>query len=115
MNLLEALRIVAVGGIYVSPLVSDRLLSRIQKGDMESRLPDSALASLSPRELQVLRMVADGKTSKEVGNLLNLTEQTVRGYRKTMMRKLHVNNIAGLTRLALATGLTQLAADDPGV
>jgi len=110
LNLLEALRIVAAGGIYVSPLVSDRLLSRIQKGDMESRQPDSTLDLLSPRELQVLRMVSEGKTSKEAGNLLHLSEQTVRGYRKTMMRKLHVNNVAGLTRLALSAGLTQASA-----
>jgi DNA-binding NarL/FixJ family response regulator len=54
MNLLEALRIVAVGGMYVSPLVSDYLLSRIQKGDLEPRQPHSALDLLSPRELQVL-------------------------------------------------------------
>jgi two-component system response regulator NreC len=108
MDLLEALRMVAGGGIYLSPLVSDRLLSRIQKGDLESRQPHSALDVLSPRELQVLRLVAEGKTSKEIGNLLDLSEQTVRSYRKTMMRKLHVNNVAGLTQLALSTGLTRI-------
>jgi DNA-binding NarL/FixJ family response regulator len=108
MDLLEALRMVAGGGIYLSPLVSDRLLSRIQKGDLESRQPHSALDVLSPRELQVLRLVAEGKTSKEIGNLLDLSEQTVRSYRKTMMRKLHVNNVAGLTQLALSTGRTRI-------
>jgi len=108
MDLLEALRMVAGGGIYLSPLVSDRLLSRIQKGDLESRQPHSALDVLSPRELQGLRLVAEGKTSKEIGNLLDLSEQTVRSYRKTMMRKLHVNNVAGLTQLALSTGLTRI-------
>jgi two-component system response regulator NreC len=108
MDLLEALRMVAGGGIYLSPQVSDRLLSRIQKGDLESRQPHSALDILSPRELQVLRLVAEGKTSKEIGTLLDLSEQTVRSYRKTMMRKLHVNNVAGLTQLALSTGLTRI-------
>ena len=110
-DLLEALRMVAAGGMYLSPQVSDRLLSRIQKGDLEARQPHSALDLLSPRELQVLRMVAEGKTSKEIGNLLDLSEQTVRSYRKTMMRKLHVNNVAGLTQLALSAGLTQLPSD----
>jgi two-component system, NarL family, response regulator NreC len=114
MDLLEALRMVAAGGIYLSPLVSDRLLSRIQKGDLESRQPHSALDLLSPRELQVLRMVAEGKTSKEIGNLLDLSEQTVRSYRKTMMRKLHVNNVAGLTQLALSSGLTQPSSAQHG-
>jgi DNA-binding NarL/FixJ family response regulator len=107
-DLLDALRIVARGGSYLSPQVSDRLLSRIQKGDLESRPATAALEVLSPRELQVLRMVAEGKTSKEIAVMLDLREQTVRSYRKTMMKKLGVNNVAGLTQLALSTGLTQL-------
>ena len=109
MDLLEALRMVAAGGIYLSPQVSDRLLSRIQKGDLEARPAHSALSTLAPRELQVLRLIAEGKTSKEIANLLDLSVETVRSYRKTMMRKLGVNNVAGLTQLALSTGLTRTA------
>src|ERR1700722_20701054 len=63
-DLLDALRMVAQGGAYLSPQVSDRLLTRIQKGDLESRQAPPALEALSPRELQVLRLVAEGKTSK---------------------------------------------------
>jgi NarL family two-component system response regulator LiaR len=111
VDLLEALRMVARGGAYLSPQVSDRLLSRIQKGDLESRQAPSVLESLSPRELQVLRMVAEGKTSKEIAVMLDLREQTVRSYRKTMMKKLRVSNVAGLMQLAFATGLTQLSRD----
>jgi DNA-binding NarL/FixJ family response regulator len=107
-DLLDALRIVSRGGSYLSPQVSDRLLSRIQKGDLESKPATAVLDILSPRELQVLRMVAEGKTSKEIAVMLDLREQTVRSYRKTMMKKLGVNNVAGLTQLALSTGLTQL-------
>ena len=107
-DLLDAMRTVARGGAYLSPQVSDRLLTRIQKGDLEARQSPSALEVLSPRELQVLRMVAEGKTSKEIAVMLDLREQTVRSYRKTMMKKLGVNNVAGLTQLALSTGLTQL-------
>ena len=92
--------------------MSDRLLNRIQKGDLESKQQSSVLEGLSPREVQVLRMVAEGKTSKEIANLLDLREQTVRSYRKTMMKKLGVNNVAGLTQLALSSGLTQLASND---
>ena len=106
-DLLEALRMVAAGGMYLSPQVSDRLLSRIQKGDLESRATPTVLESLSPREVQVLRLVAEGKTSKEIAVLLDLREQTVRSYRKTMMKKLGVNNVAGLTQLAFSTGLMQ--------
>jgi DNA-binding NarL/FixJ family response regulator len=107
-DLLAALRVVARGGAYLSPEVSDRLLTRIQKGNLEAKHAPAALEALSPREVQVLRMVAEGKTSKEIAVLLDLREQTVRSYRKTMMKKLGVNNVAGLTQLALSTGLTQL-------
>jgi DNA-binding NarL/FixJ family response regulator len=107
-ELLDALRIVARGGAYFGPQVSDRLMKRIQKGDLESKQPASALESLSSREVQVLRMVAEGKTSKEIAVMLDLREQTVRSYRKTMMKKLGVNNVVGLTQIALSTGLTQL-------
>ena len=111
-DLLEALRIVSRGGSYLSPQVSDRLLSRIQKGDLDSKPANSALDMLAPRELQVLRMVAEGKTSKEIAVALDLREHTIRSYRKTMMKKLGVNNVAGLTQLALSTGLTQLTRSE---
>lgn len=107
-DLLDALRMVVKGGAYLSPQVSDRLLERIQKGDLDPRPVPSILEGLSPREIQVLRMVAEGKTSKEIAVLLDLGLQTIRSYRKSMMKKLGVNNVAGLTQLALTTGLTHL-------
>jgi DNA-binding NarL/FixJ family response regulator len=111
-DLLDALRTVARGGSYLSPQVSDRLLTRIQKGDLDAKPLPSILENLTPRELQVLRLVAEGKTSKEVAVVLDLGLQTVRSYRKTMMRKLNVNNVAGLTQIALAAGITRFQASD---
>lgn len=108
-DLMGALVIVAGGGMYVSPQVSDHLLQRIQNGDMNAAPLPKAIDKLAPREVQVLKLVAQGKTSKEIGGLLQLTEQTVRSYRKTMMKKVGVNNVAGLTQLALSVGLTHSA------
>ena len=110
-DLVDALRTVAKGGSYLSPQVSDRLLTRIQRGDLESKPLPSALEGLSPRELQVLRLVAEGKTSKEIAVMLALGLQTVLSYRKTMMKKLSINNVAGLTQLALAAGLTWVVSN----
>ncbi|HUQ91115.1 MAG TPA: response regulator transcription factor [Bryobacteraceae bacterium] len=109
-DLLDALRTVAKGGSYLSPQVSDKLLNRIKRGDLEERKVPQVLEGLSPRELQVLRLVAEGKTSKEIAVLLDLGLQTVRSYRKTMMKKLGVSNVAGLTQLALGAGLTRFAS-----
>jgi DNA-binding NarL/FixJ family response regulator len=105
-DLLDALRTVAKGGSYMSPQVSDKLLHRIQSGNLEAA-QDSTLDRLTPRELQVMRLIAEGKTSKEIAVLLDLGLQTVRSYRKTMMKKLNVSNVAALTQIALSTGLTR--------
>ncbi len=111
-DLVDALRTVGKGGSYLSPQVSDRLLSRIQRGDSESKPLPALLEGLSPRELQVLRMVAEGKTSKDIAVMLNLGVQTVRSYRKTMMKKLNVSNVASLTQLALSAGITQFSGSE---
>ncbi len=111
-DLIDALRTVARGGSYLSSQVSDRLLTRIQRGDLQLKNNQVPLDVLSPRELQVLRLVAEGKTSKEIAGLLDLGLQTVRSYRKTMMKKLGVNNVAGLTQMALAAGITRFNRPD---
>jgi len=105
-DLVDALRTVARGGSYLSSQVSDRLLTRIQTGDLQARSSQEPLDTLSPREVQVLRLVAEGKTSKDIAVLLELGLQTVRSYRKALMKKLGVNNVAGLTQMAMAAGLT---------
>ncbi|MGO9012675.1 MAG: response regulator [Bryobacteraceae bacterium] len=112
-ELLDSLRTVAAGGFYLSSQVSDRLLFHIRCGDLETR-DRNPLGFLSPRELQVLRLVAEGKSSKEIAVLLNLRSETVRSYRKTMMKKLGVSNVAGLTQRALAAGLVTAPSAFPG-
>jgi DNA-binding NarL/FixJ family response regulator len=99
-DLLEAFRTVAKGGAYLSPQVSDYLLQRIQSGNRRSKAVGSVLVSLSAREQEVLRLVASGKSSKDIARTLALALETVRSYRKTMMKKLGVTDIAGVTRVA---------------
>ena len=64
------------------------------------------LEGLSPRELQVLRLVAQGNTSKDIAVMLDLGLLTVRTYRKTLMKKIGVTNVANLTKIALEAGVT---------
>ncbi len=104
-DLLDAMRAVARGGCYLSPHVSERLLTRIRRGEGEAAGRHPLLAQLTPREFQVLGLIVEGKASKEIAVMLNLSVETVRSYRKTMMNKLGVNNVAGLIRIALAAGL----------
>jgi DNA-binding NarL/FixJ family response regulator len=101
-DLLEAIRTVAAGGCYLSPDVSERLLRSIKRVGPES---PPALQALSPRELQVFRLAAAGNASKDIAVTLNLAVVTVRSYRKTMMKKLGVSNVAGVTRVAFENGV----------
>jgi two-component system, NarL family, response regulator DegU len=113
-DLIDALRTVALGGSYLSSQASAKLIARIQSGDLQLRTSLAPVEKLSSREQQVLRLIADGKTSKDIAVLLELGEQTVRSYRKTLMKKLGVNNAAGLTQMALSADLRQWKPDtDP--
>jgi DNA-binding NarL/FixJ family response regulator len=89
----------------LSSAISSRLVERLQRGSLEA-VEKSPLELLSPRELQVLRLVAEGKSSKEVATILKLEHSTIRSYRKTMMKKLGVSNLAGLIQIAVGAGLT---------
>jgi DNA-binding NarL/FixJ family response regulator len=109
-DLLEALRIVSKGGCYLSADVSNHLLTRIQSGDLELKGVPDLITSLSPREQQVLRLIAGGMTTKDIAKLLDLGLETVRTYRKTLMKKIGVTNVAGLTQVAFAAGLTTYGA-----
>ncbi len=115
-DLLDALRVVAKGGSYLSPQVSDKLLHRIQSGNLNGQASPNPLDILTPRESQVMRLIAAGKTSKEVAVLLNLGHETVRSYRKALMKKLGVTNVAELTQLALKhnTGAIETASSSFG-
>jgi DNA-binding NarL/FixJ family response regulator len=112
-DLFDALRTVAHGGSYLSSQVSDHLLTRIQRGDLEPKTAPGPLDGLSPRELQILRLVAEGNTSKDIAVMLDLGLLTVRTYRKTLMKKIGVINVAGLTQVALAAGITRFGKGGP--
>jgi DNA-binding CsgD family transcriptional regulator len=66
----------------------------------------SPLESLSHRERQVLQLVAEGKSSASIGAMLALSPKTVDTYRSRLMQKLEIDNVAGLVKFAIASGLT---------
>jgi DNA-binding NarL/FixJ family response regulator len=76
--------------------------------DSKDAAGTSAALRLAPRELQVLQLMAEGKCTKEVALALDLSVKTVETYRKRIMDKLNVHNVAQLTRYAIREGLTPL-------
>ncbi|HEX3742780.1 MAG TPA: response regulator transcription factor [Bryobacteraceae bacterium] len=111
-ELVDAMRTVVRGGTYFSAQVSDRLLSGVQSGKTRPQAHPGR-DSLSPREQQVLRLTADGKSNKEVATLLHLEVHTVRSYRKSLMAKLGASNVAQLIQVAVAAGLIDTAGTKP--
>lgn len=100
-ELVDALSEVARGGIYLSSSVSRVVVSAYLTSS--DPMPDP----LTPRERQVLQLVAEGKTAKEIAGLLNLSVKTAESYRANIMSKLDIHNTAGLVRYAIRRGLIQ--------
>lgn len=98
-DLVHAIREVMHGEIYLSPAVSRIVVDGYLSGDRPAGDP------LAPRERQVLQLVAEGKTSKEIAVLLGLTVKTAESYRARVMEKLDVHETAGLVRYAIRHGI----------
>ncbi len=98
-ELLRAVETVALGGLHVAPGLATRLHT-------ELRHPAStARPALARREMEALRLLANGLTHGQIGRRMNLTEATVSTYIKRIRNKLNVGNKADLTRKAIELGL----------
>jgi DNA-binding NarL/FixJ family response regulator len=98
-ELIRAIHAVARGETYLSSEISTIVLEssahprRAGSGDL--------LDHLSPREKEILQLIAEGHTSLEIANILSISEKTVEKHRASLMEKLKVRNLAGLVRLAV--------------
>jgi len=102
-ELRDAIRAVRRGESFFSPPIASRL-SAVVRGDA-AESPAGALGQLTARERQVLVGVAQGHTNREIATQLGISHRTVETHRESLMRKLGVRTVAGLTRLALEAGL----------
>ena len=105
-ELVQAIETVARGEKYVSPSLMDVVLEGFT-GESPAHT-SSGLDKLTQREKEILVMVADGKSSKEIAFDLQLSVKTVDTYRQQIMRKLNIFNVAELTKFAIRTGLITL-------
>ncbi|MFH1137848.1 MAG: response regulator transcription factor [Pseudomonadota bacterium] len=101
-----AIRTVAGGGTYLSPGVAGIVIQ-----DYVSRLNETdcvPLASLTPREREVLLLLSEGKSTREIAETLAINIKTVETHRRQMMEKLGVHSVAELTKYAIREGLTSV-------
>jgi two-component system, NarL family, response regulator NreC len=100
-DLIQAIRRAYRGLTYLSPEVSTAVVQAYQNNT------DLQTDPLSPRERQVLQLVAQGKSTKEVASLLKISVKTVETHRSRLMEKLDIHETAGLARYAVRLGLVQ--------
>lgn len=105
-ELRDAVRAVHAGEAYFSPPVTRQLTAAV-RGELVQERQTGMLERLTPRERDVLALVAEGRTNKQIGADLGISPRTVETHRESLMRKLKIRTVAGLTRFAIETGLVR--------
>jgi len=108
-----ALKAVARGETYLSPPISQRVISdyvRRVKIETEQNETEGAvgLDRLTPRQREILQLIAEGHTTQDIAETLNISVKTVETHRMQLMERLDIHDIAGLVRFAVKVGLISL-------
>jgi len=100
----QAIQTVIRGEVYISPETSRKTLLEYGKGATKREL----LATLSPRQREVLRLITEGRTTKQIAQELEISVKTVESHRAQLMERLDIHDVAGLVRYAITVGLIQV-------
>ncbi len=105
-ELVRAIQTVRSGRISLSPALSDQVLQEYVRQLQEA--DDSVFSRLTSREREVLQLLAEGRSTKEIAGQLHVSVKTVETHRKQIMDRLDLHSVAELTKYAIREGLTQL-------
>ncbi|MCP4712293.1 MAG: response regulator transcription factor [Planctomycetes bacterium] len=103
-ELLEAIRTVTKDQVYLSQLLAGVMVDRNSNGTSAQTEPDDQ--ELTEREYDVIRLLSEGKSSKEIANHINMSVQTVDACRREILKKLNLDSMAQLVKYAIREGLT---------
>ena len=101
----QALRTVARGNAWLSPAVTKKVVTAFAEGARSSA--QGAFEVLTPRQREVLQLIAEGHSNKEIAGRLSLSPKTVETHRTELMERLGIHGVAGLVRYAIHIGLVQ--------
>ncbi|MGC4096459.1 MAG: response regulator transcription factor [Nitrospira sp.] len=99
-----AIRTVSRGGTYLTPAVAKYAIEAY-RGKSEGA--SGPLAKLSMRQREILQLIAEGRTTKEIANYLNLSVKTIETHRAQLMERLGIHDVPGLVRFAMRVGMIQ--------
>jgi len=97
-----ALRAVAADEVYLSPAISKKVVEALRRRTEGEPEP---LESVTPRQREILQLIAEGRSVKEIAAILELSVKTVEGHRAQLMERLDIHDVAGLVRFAIRAGL----------
>jgi len=103
-ELARAIRAIADGQSYITPAVSQTVITSCIQEPRET--PKGAFSVLTPREREVLQLMAEGQSTKQIARHLFISPKTVEAHRLKVMHKLDIDNLAQLTKYAIKEGLT---------
>jgi DNA-binding NarL/FixJ family response regulator len=106
-ELVRAIEAVYAGGAFFSPGIAKLMLNEFEPGSTQP--PSLPGAELTERETLVLKLVTEGQNTKGIALRLGLSIRTVESHRSSLMRKLGIHTVAGLTKYAVARGLVPLS------
>jgi DNA-binding NarL/FixJ family response regulator len=109
-ELLAAIATLRRGGTYISPLLSPQLAGLLTERAQPEGKPWLSEEPLTVREREIIKLIAEGKSSKEIGGLLFISSRTVQHHRANIMRKLNVKKTADLVKYAIQKGYTEPGA-----
>ncbi|MDO3377612.1 response regulator [Geoalkalibacter halelectricus] len=107
-ELLQAIEAVASGRMYLSTHIIDQVIDTLLVGDEEAGREISPLERLSSREREILQLLAEGRSARDIANLLSLSPKTVESHRQNLMQKLRIDSYPDLVRFAIREGLIAL-------
>ncbi len=110
-HLLKAIRDVDRGEMVLSPSIAGRVRGTASSASPNFSKDLAAKNQLTPREAEVLQLIAEGETNKEIAVALGISAKTVEKHRQQVMDKLRIHDVAGLTRYALAKGIIKSSAE----
>ena len=102
-----AMEVVLGGGVYLSPGITGVVVEDYVR-KLERSGNDSPIEVLTPKEREVLQLLAEGKSSKEIAACLHVSVKTIETHRQNIMGKLEIRSVAELTKYAIRMGLTSL-------
>jgi RNA polymerase sigma factor (sigma-70 family) len=103
-ELVEAIRTVMSGRTFISPSIGEMIIKEYTNKEDDAK---SVFSVLSQREREVLQLLAEGRSTKQIGRQLNISPKTVEAHRLRVMEKLEIDNVAQLTKYAIQEGLTE--------